>query len=217
MTVTEEQLRQMFPNAGMRLDVHLPYIPAALKRADIDTPERIAAFLAQLAHESAEYRYMEEIADGSAYEGRLDLGNTHPGDGMRYKGRGPMQITGRTNYRECGYALGGRFEEEPGLLTRPQYGTASACWYWNSRKLSPLADRGWFKAITRIINGGLNGWNDRLGYYARNRELLGLVPYLDANEDMSIRVFQQEHGLNSDGVVGPITHAAACNIPRAGV
>jgi predicted chitinase len=208
MILAEEQLRQMFPNAGRRLDPHLPFIGSALERGDITTPERIAAFLAQVAHESAEYRYMEEIADGSDYEGRLDLGNTHPGDGMRFKGHGPIQITGRANHRACGYALGIPLESEPTLICTPEYGTASAAWFWNSRNLSLLADLGWFTTTTKVINGGTNGLYDRWKYYNRNREILSLRPLYPIGEIDAIRAFQRAHGLVDDGVVGPKTMAA---------
>jgi predicted chitinase len=208
MIITEEQFRQMMPNAGSRLDAHWPFINPALENAAIDTPERIAAFLAQVAHESGELRYMEEIADGSAYEGRLDLGNTHPGDGMRFKGHGPIQITGRANHRACGYALGIALEAEPTLICLPTYATASAAWFWNSRNLSRLADLGWFTAITKVINGGTNGLYDRWKYYNRNREILGLRPLYPIGEIDAIRAFQRAHGLVDDGLVGPKTMAA---------
>jgi len=208
MLISEQQFRRMMPHAGSRLDAHWLYINPALEKAAIDTPERIAAFLAQLAHESGEYRYMEEIADGRAYEGRTDLGNIHPGDGRKFKGHGPIQITGRTNHAACGQALGIDLIKDPLLITRPEYGTASACWFWNSRKLSLLADRGWFKAITRIINGGYNGLSDRRQYWDRNRGLLGLTLIdLDREAD-EIKAIQRSHGLTADGVVGPKTLAA---------
>lgn len=215
MTVTTEQLRAMFPNAGSRLDAHLPFIPLALERGEIDTPERVAAFLAQLAHESAEYRYMEELADGSDYEGRADLGNTQPGDGVRFKGHGPIQITGRANHKACGDALGLDLIEAPTLLCTPGYGTASAVWFWNSRGLSPLADLGWFTTISKIVNGGTNGLFDRWQYYNRNREVLGLSPLYPIGEVDAIRAFQRDHGLVTDGVVGPKTRAAAAVAGRA--
>lgn len=213
--LTEQQLRQMFPNAGSRLDPHLPYIVPAMEEGYIDSPRRIAAFLAQLAHESGEYRYMEEIADGSAYEGREDLGNVNPGDGVKYKGHGPMQITGRYNHARCGAALGLPLLEYPTLLTRPEYGTRSAVWYWNDRGLSPLADLDDFREITRRINGGFNGWDDRVRYWERNRLILGL-PASEAGIPVSgilsceeaIKRLQVAHGLEADGVVGPITRAA---------
>jgi putative chitinase len=205
--ITEQQLRQMFPNAGSRLDAHIPYIIEALEEGNIQTPARIAAFLAQLAHESGEYRWMEELADGSAYEGREDLGNTHVLDGIRYKGRGPIQITGRFNYEACGKALGLDLIANPRLLTLPEYGTRSAVWYWNLHNLSQLADKDWFKTITRRINGGYNGLSDRRNYWDRNRSILGL-PMVDLDrESDDIKMFQRTYDLVDDGIVGSITQA----------
>lgn len=210
--ITEQTLRRMMPAAGARLDAHLPYIVPAMIKGDIKTPDRIAAFLAQLAHESGEYRYMEELADGWAYEGRADLGNTEPGDGPRFKGHGPIQITGRANHRACGRALGIDAERDPLLLTEPRYGTAAAVWFWTIGNgqvdLNLLADRGWFKAVTRIINGGLTGLSDRRQYWDRNRALLGL-PMIDLDREAdAIKAFQRERGLGADGVAGPKTFAA---------
>jgi putative chitinase len=209
--ITESLLRKAMPLAGARLDPHLPFIAPAMEKGGITTPVRIAAFLAQLAHESAEYRYMEEIADGSAYEGREDLGNVQPGDGPRFKGHGPIQITGRANHRACGQWLGIDAEANPLLLTQPRYGTAAAVWFWTIGNgkidLNMLADRGWFITATRIINGGVNGLADRLTYWRRHRELLGL-PWRDPNEErLEIIRFQQHHGLAADGIAGPKTLA----------
>ncbi len=206
--ITEQQIRAMFPNAGKRLDAHLPFIVPALVEAQIDSPKRIAAFLAQLAHESGEYRYMEEIAGGSAYEGRRDLGNTQPGDGRKFKGHGPIQITGRTNHRRCGEALGLDLIHDPTLICLPEDATRSACWFWHDRGLSLLADMNWFKEITRRINGGYNGWDDRLRYWQRNRAILGLPAVDPADEDREIMAFQAKNGLPADGIVGPKTIAA---------
>ncbi len=206
--ITEDQIRAMFPGAGSRIEAHLPFIPIALERGKIDTPERIAAFLAQVAHESAEYKFMEELADGDAYEGRADLGNTEPGDGVMFKGHGPIQITGRANHQACGEALGLDLIASPTLLCTPCYGTASAAWFWNSRNLSPLADMGWFTTISKVVNGGTNGLHDRWQYYHRNREILGLPPLYPIGEVDKIRQFQREHGLLADGQAGPITLAA---------
>lgn len=205
--ITEQQIRQMMPNAGSRLDAHIPFIGPALEEGDIDTPKRITAFMAQLAHESGEYRYMEELADGSAYEGRADLGNTQPGDGRRFKGHGPIQITGRANHKDCGDALGLDLIADPLQITKPEHGTRAAVWFWNSRNLSRLADVDWFKTITRIINGGYNGLSDRRQYWDRNRALVGL-PYVDLDQEKDkIIAFQRAHGLVADGDAGPKTRA----------
>jgi len=221
--LSEQTLRRMMPAAGARLDAHLPYIVPAMIKGRIDTPDRIAAFLAQLAHESGEYRWMEELASGDAYDHRTDLGNTPEidGDGRIYKGRGPMQITGTANYRACGLALGIDLiddrldpsdDRDPDKLKWPQYATASAVWFWTSGNgkidLNLLADRGWFKTITRVINGGLNGLSDRRQYWDRNRALLGLAP-IDLNQEAySIGEFQRSRGLFGDGIAGPKTFAA---------
>jgi len=212
LLVSEEQLRRMMPTAGSRLDAHWPYINEALAEGRIDTPRRITTFLAQLAHESAEYRYMEEIWGPTeaqlGYEGRADLGNTQPGDGRKFAGVGPIQNTGRANITACGLYLGIDTAADPKLLTLPQYGTRSAVWFWNTRKLSLLADRDWFKTITRIINGGLNGFSDRRMYWDRNRALLGLPLVDTGQEGADIMAFQRSRGLTADGVVGPKTMLA---------
>jgi hypothetical protein len=97
---------------------------------------------------------------------------------------------------------------EPRLICEPEHGTASACWFWNSRRLSLLADRGWFKAITRSINGGYNGLADRRSYWERNRVILGLE-YINLDEEAeAVRLFQRDHGLIADGAIGPRTFAA---------
>lgn len=210
MTLTEQQFREMFPNGGSRLDAYWPYIQPALSEGLINTPLRMAAFLAQLAHESAEFLYAEEIADGSAYEGREDLGNTEPGDGVRFKGRGPIQITGRANYKACGAFLGLPLLKQPDMLLDPEYGMLAASWFWREAKpwLNPAADLGWFKVTTRLINGSLNGWNDRVAHYNLNLAHFYLLPYSEEREDSSIRDFQTKHGLTVDGDVGSRTLAA---------
>lgn len=218
MIPSEDQLRRMFPNAGRRIEQHLPFIVPAMIEGSIDTAERIAAFLAQLAHESAEYRYMEEIADGSAYEGRRDLGNVQQGDGRRYKGHGPIQITGRWNHARCGAALNLPLLDQPTLICLPEHGTRSAAWYWNDRALSPLADVGDFREITRRINGGFNGWKSRVEYWERNRRILGLgAAVVDDNRPACLRRgdtgadvvrLQEKLGVDADGDFGPVTEDA---------
>ena len=136
-----------------------------------DTPLRLAHFVAQLAHESDGFRAMEEYASGAAYEGRTDLGNTQPGDGKRYKGRGPIQLTGRANYRTFGRALGIDFESHPEIVALPSVGLLAACRFWTMRGLNELADADDVEAITRRINGGLNGFGDRKAYLVKAKGL----------------------------------------------
>lgn len=214
MTLTEQQIRTMMPNAGKRLDPHLPYIGPALVEGHIDTPRRIAAFMAQLAHESGEYLWMAEIwgptEDQLGYEGAARLGNTQPGDGFKFRGRGPIQITGRDGYTRCAAAMGLDLLNHPELLMLPENATRSAVWFWNDKVggLSPIADQDWFRLLTRLINGGYNGLEDRVVHWRRNRELLGLPPVDLDTEVGRIMDFQAKHGLVADGAVGPKTLAA---------
>jgi len=172
--VSLQQLRSIMPNlSDARAQQMLPHLNAAMQEAGINTPRRQAAFLAQLAHESGEFRYMEEIASGAAYEGRTDLGNTQPGDGMRFKGRGPIQLTGRSNYRAAGQALGIDLENNPTRAAEPDVGFRTAAWFWNSRNLNTYADAGNFDAITYRVNGGYNGKASRDAYYNRALQVLG--------------------------------------------
>jgi sialidase-1 len=160
--LTEAQLRAIMPRLTKeRAAEFLGPLNRAMSKGEIDTPLRRAAFLAQLAHESGELRYMEEIASGEAYEGRKDLGNTEPGDGKRYKGRGPIQLTGRFNYRKAGEALGLDLEGKPELAASPEVGCLVAGWFWQTRRLNALADDGAFREITRRINGGFRGLDQR--------------------------------------------------------
>ena len=204
--LSETQIRQMMPRAGMRLDEHLPFIEEALVWGKIAEPLDVADFFAQLAHESGEYKFMREIHDGSNYEGRLDLGNTEPGDGIRYPGRGGIQVTGRAAARAAGLALGVDFENDPGKMELPEWATKVSAWFWTVYKpyLQPASRAGWFRVTTKIVNGGYNGWADRLDYYTRNRNILKLPPYTPIDEEAAIIKFQITHGLATDGV-GPIT------------
>jgi predicted chitinase len=171
--VSVEQLRQIMPNLSQeKAEAYLPYLNEAMAEANIDTPERQAAFLAQLAHESGEFRYMEEIASGEAYEGRKDLGNTEPGDGKRFKGRGPIQLTGRANYQAASEALGIDLVNNPTRAADPDVGFRTAAWFWTTRGLNELADSGDFLGITKRINGGTNGLADRQAYYERALQVL---------------------------------------------
>ena len=147
-----------------------------MREYGINTPERQAAFLAQIGHESGSFAYVREIASGEAYEGRRDLGNTHQGDGVRFAGKGLIQLTGRANYRDMTRWLGWSdcpdFEAHPDELAAPRWAALSACAYWASRDLNALADAGDFEGITRKINGGLNGHADRVVRLQRARQAL---------------------------------------------
>lgn len=176
--VSLQQLRATMPNLGLdKAVLHLPHLNAASREAGLTTPVRLAAWLAQLGHESGDLRWFEELASGEAYEGRKDLGNTQPGDGRRYKGRGPIQLTGRANYRAAGQALGLDLEGEPEQVATPGVGYRTAAWFWTSRGLNTYADQGddaGFRELTRRINGGYNGLGDRLTRWRRAREVLGV-------------------------------------------
>ena len=172
--VTVDQLRAIMPNLSTsRAQAMLPYLNDAMVNGGITTPLRQAAFLAQLAHESVGLTAFEEYASGAAYEGRSDLGNTQPGDGVRFKGRGPIQLTGRNNYRAAGQALGIDLENNPTRAADFDVGFRTAVWFWNSRGLSAAADARNFDYITYRINGGYNGKAARDSYYATAKQVLG--------------------------------------------
>lgn len=140
--------------------------------AILDSGLRLAHIMAQLIHESGSFRYMEELASGAAYEGRKDLGNVEPGDGVKFKGRGPIQLTGRANYRAYGQQLGIDFERHYTLPATPSIGLHVACAYWTNNDLNALADRDDLSGITRKINGGLNGIVERRAALARMKALV---------------------------------------------
>jgi predicted chitinase len=155
-----------------KAQAYFPLLESAMDEFEINNLARQSAFIAQLAHESAELRYFEEIASGEAYEGREDLGNTEKGDGKRFKGRGPIQITGRANYRKYGDLLGVNLVADPKLASKPELGFRLAGAFWKVNGLNTLADMENFKAITKRINGGYNGLPDRVKYYKRALKVL---------------------------------------------
>lgn len=165
------QLLRIMPYARSRVDVFLPHLNAAMAEFHINTPARQASFLAQVGHESGQLRYVKELASGRAYEGRKDLGNTEPGDGVRFKGRGLIQITGRANYARCGAALGYDLISHPEYLESPALACRSAAWFWNANGLNELADAGDQVKVTRRINGGTNGLADRLALYETAKQV----------------------------------------------
>jgi predicted chitinase len=173
-----------------------PHLVAALVEAKIDTQPRIASFLAQCGHESGEFKYMEEIWGPTPQQLRYDppttlaakLGNTNPGDGYRFRGAGPIQVTGKAQFTEAGKALGLDLEHHPEQAFTPAVGFRMAAWFWNKKNLNQYADKlvldpaqdistqqaldaaiaaksmnglKPFDWITQRINGGFNGRDDR--------------------------------------------------------
>lgn len=180
----------------------------------LDRPHRLAHYIAQLAHESARFRYDKELWGPTPaqkrYDTRTDLGNTaaRDGDGYLYRGRGPIQVTGKANYGEFTVWARQRFEKAPDfiaepdkLLTDPWEG-ASPIWYWDTRNLNRYADDNNIEQITKRINGGLNGYADRLALYTRSALVLLRLDPTD------IRGFQKAAGITVDGDPGPQTRDA---------
>lgn len=172
MILTADQLRRIMQAAGPRADTYAPLLTAAAEKFRIDTPTRMAAWLAQLAHESGQLVYTRELASGDAYEGRKDLGNDQPGDGHRFRGRGLIQITGRHNYQLASAACDTDYVNHPEWMERPADACMVSGWYWEKHGLSMLADVGDFDRITRIINGGTNGAADRRMFWQRAKTVL---------------------------------------------
>lgn len=173
MLLTLEQLSKVYREAQItKLAQWVEPLNKTLEEFDINTPRRIQMFLAQVGHESGQLRYMEEIASGEAYEGRKDLGNTTPGDGKKYKGRGLIQVTGKKNYTLASLALDLPLLEHPELLAEPENAARSAGWYWDNNNLNSLCDLGLFEQLTKRINGGLNGYADRYKLLQRAMEVI---------------------------------------------
>jgi len=182
MEISEQQLLRIMPNARRSAGVFVPAINAAAKRWQINTPKRMSAFLAQVGHESGQLQWTRELGN-NAYLAKYDtgplaerLGNTPEadGDGQLYRGRGLIQITGRFNYAKCSAALFGddRLLREPQLLEQPEWAAQSAGWFWWINELNTLADQGKFTTITRKINGGQNGAEDRRALWLRASKVL---------------------------------------------
>lgn len=182
MTITAQQLLQILPNAGQKAGVFVPALNAAMGKYAIVTRLRIAAFIAQIGHESGQLQWVRELG-GDQYLSKYDtgtlakrLGNTPEadGDGQKYRGRGLIQVTGRANYAACSEVLFGdaRLLNTPELLEHPVYAALSAGWFWQRAGLNTLADQGDFLTITRRINGGTNGLSDREALYERALKVL---------------------------------------------
>jgi putative chitinase len=173
--ITQDQLSAIAPySLTSRLTQLLPHLNTTMQRYAITTPLRKAHFLAQVGHESDGFNTNEEYASGADYEWRTDLGNVQVGDGVRFKGRGLIQVTGRSNYAACGQALGVDLIGNPRRLADFDLACLSAGWYWDTRSLNNYADDDDVLTITRIINGGLNGLADRQDYLARAKQVFGI-------------------------------------------
>ena len=151
-----------------------PYVPVtnspfeiSIRKAAIGAKllgAELAAFMGQCAHESAKFTTTKEFADGSQYEGRKDLGNIYRGDGVKYKGRGFIQITGRANYTQAAKELGIDLVNHPELAEKPDIAIKVSIWYWKSKVRPRISNFNNTKAVTKTVNGGLNGLAAREKY-----------------------------------------------------
>jgi putative chitinase len=181
---TIEDLQKIMPRMQLQKgELLLPHLNAALDEFGISgNDRRLAAFIAQVAHETYQLRFTEEEWGPTEAQKNYEppshlstvLGNVEKGDGFRYKGRGAFQCTGRTNYRRYGHALGIDLEGHPELAGEPANTFRIAGVYWNDHKLSDLADSGNFREITRRVNGGYNGEAEREGYWKVAKDVLGI-------------------------------------------
>lgn len=200
MIITVDILKDIAPRSKKSNYKHLAGLSLWMNHwfpeFNIDTKSEICHFLAQLAHESDSFNAMEEYASGTAYEGRSDLGNIKPGDGIKFKGHGPLQITGRRNHQLMGVRAGApmKFIDNPKLLTTPEWGVWAACIFWIDRGLldiSNLSDESRLpykikredgssfvkmvspiEYISRRVNGGTNGLNERILFYEQTKKVI---------------------------------------------
>ena len=172
--ITPEMLQKIVNHHGNKTIVEnmAKYLPEVLDKFEINNDNRVSEFLGQLAHESDHFKTLQEYASGNAYEGRSDLGNVRKGDGHRFKGRGPIQITGRANYERYGEKLGIDLVNNPDLALDPRISLLIAGQYWDDKGLNAWADAKNTKQITRKINGGYNGLQSRLVFVERARKVV---------------------------------------------
>ena len=186
MALTLDQLKIIMPRSGKRAELFVLYLDQAMIEFGIDTPKRMVAFLATLCVESGQLVYMEELASGAAYDGRVDLGNTKSEalaiaaqhgstPGRWWKGHGPIQITGYDNHRVCGGELRLDLLHNPQFLTQPEHGCRSAGWFWKRNNLNKWADTEDWDGVRDVVNrghktariGDANGWQEFLHAIAR--------------------------------------------------
>ncbi len=174
--ITPAQLHELLPNLSLaKATEYAPFLNQAMAEANINTKQREAMFLAQMAHESVGLTAFQEFASGKEYEGRCKgLGNCFPGDGVKFKGRGPLMLTGRTNYTNAGRDLHLDLVNHPELAEQPANAFRTSAWFWEHNHLNPVADTGNFTRVTQIINGGQNGAADRVLYWNRAKKFLGI-------------------------------------------
>lgn len=166
--LTTDQIKKICPSAQkINIDKYLSLLNGAMIRYDINTPHRVASFLAQILHESGGFMYVKEIASGKAYEGRKDLGNTVEGYGVKYKGRGLIQNTGFFNYKQLAKDFAIDLINKPELLETPKWAVEAACHFWKSHNLNEICETHDVTKVTKIINGGKNGLAERIHYFEK--------------------------------------------------
>ena len=176
MQINLEQLKRIYKERPAKLlEPWVPILNKTFEKYEINTPQRVRMFLAQIGHESGRLRYVKEIWGPTKQQLRYEvgtdlarrLGNTQPGDGEKYMGRGLIQVTGRHNYARVGAAMGLSLLDRPELLEEPMNAAFSAGEFWKRENLNALCDAGFFQELTRRINGGMNGYADRYQLYQR--------------------------------------------------
>lgn len=175
MTVISiDELRSIMPYATReRCEIFIDPLNETMAEFEIDANvARACMFLAQISHESGNLRYVRELANGDAYEGRADLGNTEPGDGRRFRGHGLIQLTGRANHQEYADYKQMTIEQVLEYLETSDGAANVAGWFWSTRGLNEIADAGDFRRTTKIINGGYTHYEERLAYYRRATKVL---------------------------------------------
>jgi putative chitinase len=177
MLLTPEILKKIAPKGKASILADLAtYLPLALENAGINTPLRVGHFLAQAAHETDGFQTLQEYWGPTAaqkkYEGRADLGNVVKGDGSLFRGRGIFQLTGRANYETYGKELGVDMVADPKLASTGKISALTACAYWKKRNINTPADKDDITAVTKKINGGTNGLEDRKAYYEKIKKVL---------------------------------------------
>lgn len=196
MTISVDALLHCMPTLSRPCAEQLmPHLVAAMDEAELTTPVRQAAFLAQIGHESRDLRFFSEIWGPTPAQREYEppsalafrLGNSHAGDGFRYRGRGAIQLTGRENYRRYGALLGLPLEERPDVAERDDVAFRIAAAYWTTHGLNALADAGQFPRITRAINGGLNGEADREARYQRALAALAMAEGAELRREVERR------------------------------